>query len=67
MNENTLLRDATVQDIQLELLRRTCFNAMDGNRIVRSLLNIAIYGYPRCWTARKFHISGNPVGFWLTG
>ena len=38
MNENLLLRHATVQDIQLELLRRTKFNALDGERIVASLL-----------------------------
>ena len=32
------LRDASVQDIQLELLRRTRFNALDGERICASLL-----------------------------
>jgi hypothetical protein len=38
MNESLTLRDASVQDIQLELIRRTKFNAMDGERIVASLL-----------------------------
>ncbi len=38
MNEQLLLRDATVQEIQLELLRRTSFNALDGPRIVESLM-----------------------------
>ena len=38
MNESLSLRDASVQDIQLELLRRTRFNAMNGERIVASLL-----------------------------
>ncbi len=38
MNESLSLCDASVQDIQLELLRRTCFNALDGERIVASLL-----------------------------
>ena len=30
--------DASVQDIQLELLRRTSFNALDGEQVVASLL-----------------------------
>jgi hypothetical protein len=38
MPESLLLRDATVQDIQLELLRRTTFNALDGEKVVASLL-----------------------------
>ena len=38
MNEQLFLRDASVQDIQLELIRRTRFNSMDGERIVASLL-----------------------------
>jgi hypothetical protein len=38
MNESLSLRDASVQDIQLELIRRTSFNAMNGERIVASLL-----------------------------
>jgi hypothetical protein len=38
MNESPLLRDASVQDIQLELLRWTRFNALDGERVCASLL-----------------------------
>jgi hypothetical protein len=38
MNESLSLRDASVQDIHLELIRRTKFNDMDGERIVASLL-----------------------------
>jgi len=38
MNQSLPLRDATVQDIQLELLRRTSFNALDGEKVVASLL-----------------------------
>jgi hypothetical protein len=33
-----LLRDASVQEIQLELPRRTRFNALDGERVCASLL-----------------------------
>ena len=41
MNEtDAALRDASVQDIQLELLRRTQFNALDGGRVVASLLRL---------------------------
>jgi hypothetical protein len=32
------LAEATVQEIQLELIRRTRFNAFDGERVVASLL-----------------------------
>ena len=38
MNEPVALRGASVQDIQLELLRRTCFNALDGENVYASLL-----------------------------
>ena len=38
MNDSLSLRDASVQDIQLELIRRTRFNAMDGERVVAALL-----------------------------
>jgi len=38
MNPSLLLRDATVQEIQLELLRRTKFNDFDGERVCASLL-----------------------------
>ena len=33
MNDQLLLRDATVQDIQLELIRRYRFNEFDGQRV----------------------------------
>jgi hypothetical protein len=39
MNDSLLLRQASVQDIQLELLRRMTFNALDGEKICASLLN----------------------------
>jgi hypothetical protein len=38
MNTEQLLRDATVQDIQLELLRRTQHNLLDGEKVVATLL-----------------------------
>src|SRR5688572_2836252 len=38
MTEPLLLRDASVQDIQLELLRRTRVDALDGERVCASLL-----------------------------
>ena len=38
MNDSLSLRDATVQEIQLELLRRTRFNALNGEQVVASLL-----------------------------
>jgi hypothetical protein len=38
MNAPVALRDASVQEIQLELLRRTCFNALDGEKVYASLL-----------------------------
>ena len=37
MYDSIRLRDATVQEIQLELIRRTRFNAMLGDRVVASL------------------------------
>lgn len=37
MNESLTLRDATVQEIQWELLRRTQFNALDGEAVCASL------------------------------
>ncbi|WP_439622658.1 hypothetical protein [Gemmata sp.] len=37
MEANRSLRDATVQDIQLELIRRTRFNAFDGERVFATL------------------------------
>src|SRR5438128_7092173 len=38
MDESLLLRNASVQEIQMELLRRTRFNALDGERVCASLL-----------------------------
>jgi hypothetical protein len=38
MSQSLLLSAATVQEIQLELLRRTKFNALDGERVAASLL-----------------------------
>ena len=39
MDDPILLRAASVQDIQLELLRRTRFNALDGETVCDSLRN----------------------------
>ena len=36
-SDRKLLTDATVQEIQLELIRRTSFNSMDGPRVVAHL------------------------------
>jgi hypothetical protein len=38
MNDSLPLREATVQEIQLELIRRTRFNAFDGEQIYSSLM-----------------------------
>ena len=38
MSDSLLLSDASVQEIQLELIRRTRFNAFDGERIYTSLM-----------------------------
>jgi hypothetical protein len=38
MNEPLSLRNASVQEVQLELLRRTKFNAFDGEQVAASLL-----------------------------
>jgi hypothetical protein len=37
-NASVPLAKATIQDIQLELIRRSSFNAFDGERVVASLL-----------------------------
>src|SRR4051794_16259562 len=55
MNESPLLRDASVQDIQLELLRRTGFNALDGERVCASLLK-----HRRLWLAALLDRPGVP-------
>ena len=39
MNQSPPLSAATVQEIQLELLRRTKFNALNGERVAASLLS----------------------------
>jgi hypothetical protein len=39
MNPNPTLREATVQEIQLELIRRSSFNAFDGEKVAASLLD----------------------------
>jgi hypothetical protein len=55
MKESPSLRDASVQDIQLELLRRTRFNALDGERIVASLLK-----HRKLWLAALLDRPGVP-------
>ena len=37
VNDSSRLTEATVQDIQLELIRRTQYNAFDGERVARGL------------------------------
>lgn len=46
MSEPLSLRDATVQDIQLELIRRSTHNAFDGEKVHASLLK-----HRSLWTA----------------
>src|SRR5437660_9258561 len=55
MNVAPSLRDASVQDIQLELLRRTRFNALDGERVCASLLK-----HRRLWLAALLDRPGVP-------
>lgn len=43
MIDALLLRNATVQEIQLELIRRTRFNAFDGERIYAGLIKHRAY------------------------
>lgn len=38
VNDSAHLTEATVQDIQLELIRRTQYNAFDGEQVARDLL-----------------------------
>ena len=38
MSGSQSLREASAQDIQLELLRRSCWNALDGERVYASLM-----------------------------
>jgi hypothetical protein len=49
------LRNASVQDIQLELIRRTSFNALDGERVYTSLL-----AHRGLWTAALLDRPGVP-------
>jgi hypothetical protein len=46
MSESLTLRDASVQDIQLEIIRRTRFNDFDGEKVHASLLK-----YRSLWRA----------------
>src|SRR5437763_8743821 len=43
MNDSVLLHEATVQEIQLGLIRRTKFNAFDGVRLHASLMKHRAY------------------------
>ena len=55
MNPATLLRDASVQDIQLELIRRTTFNMFDGQRVCELL-----HQHRRLWRAVLLDQPGVP-------
>ena len=55
MSADARLRDATVQDIQLELIRRTAFNAMDGELVHAGLLR-----HRSLWTAVLLDRPGLP-------
>jgi hypothetical protein len=65
MAESISLRDASVQDIQLELLRRTRFNAFDGERVYTGLMK-----HRDLWLAALLDRPGVPnyaePGFLLT-
>jgi hypothetical protein len=55
MNEPLCLREASVQDIQLELLRRARFNDQDGERVHASLLK-----HRNLWVAALLDRPGVP-------
>ena len=55
MNTSILLRNATVQDIQLELIRRTRFNTFDGERVCELLAR-----HRKLWQAALFDRPGLP-------
>lgn len=55
MNKSLRLCDASVQDIQLELLRRTRFNALDGERVCASLVR-----HRKLWVAALLDRPGVP-------
>ena len=56
MVESISVRDASVQEIQLELLRRTRFNALDGERVHASLLR-----HRDLWSAALLDRTGIPT------
>ncbi len=55
MNPNPALRDATVQEIQIELIRRTKFNTFDGETVCE-LLRL----HRKLWRAALFDRPGLP-------
>jgi hypothetical protein len=55
MTEPRLLREASVQEIQLELLRRTRIDALDGERVYVSLLS-----HRQLWLAALLDRPGLP-------
>jgi hypothetical protein len=55
MNDSLSLRDATVQEIQLELIRRTQFNDLDGEKIYSRLMH-----YRDLWQAVLLDRPGIP-------
>ena len=55
MSDAIGLRNATVQDIQLELLRRTTFNALNGDQVRDSLLK-----HRHLWHATLLDRAGVP-------
>ena len=55
MNDSLSLREASVQEIQLELVRRTQFNAFDGERVYATLLE-----HRRLWLAVLLDRPGVP-------
>jgi hypothetical protein len=66
VNTTTSLRDATVQDIQLELIRRTRFNEFDGEQVC-----VLLNKYRGHWRAVLLDCPGvpnyNQPGHLLTG
>jgi hypothetical protein len=67
VDQSPALRDASVQDIQLELIRRSSFNAFYGERIYQSLLK-----HRALWTAALLDRPGlpnyqNPVQLLIAG
>ncbi len=54
------LRDATVQDVQLELIRRSQFNAFDGARVAKDLLS-----HRKLWISVLMDHFGVPNPPWM--